>query len=355
MRLPRSRSLLAALLGIVAVLAAGEWLVRSLLESPSVAVPVARFGWAYPAHARVVHSTEGYSVRRTNALGLFDDELRVPRPPRRVVVLGDSYAEALQVPAGEGFVDVAERLLPGTEVVNAGVSGHSPLDHAEWLETVGDSLRPDVVVVEISDANLDLLLQPEALRRFASPPRPGASLALGPETGLRAVPRWLLRHSALATVSWRRLKLLAADQRGALSRRFNATVTRTRGQPPEALLQDPRLAPMLDSLHIRIARHARRVVYLYIPHLDYFGPGAPESYPRVRALLAGLCQREGATFLDAGDAMRAEFERTGQPVHGFANSVMGSGHINAAGQRVVGQALAALLAAPAGAETPPAR
>jgi lysophospholipase L1-like esterase len=343
-RPPRPRSILLATAGIAAILVLGEWVVRTTLESPSVTVPVARFGWAYPPFARVVHSSEGYSVRHTNSLGLFDRELRVPRPARRVVLLGDSYAEALQVPEGQGFADVAERLLPGTEIVDAGVSGHSPLDHAEWLETTGDSLAPDVIVVEISDANLDLMLTPDALRRYGSPPVPGAPAVVPPEKGLRGLVRWVLRHSALATVSWRRLKLLAAEQKGALSRRFNATVAARRARPQAAAIADPRLPAMLDSLHTRIARHARHVVYLYIPHLDYFAPGVPESDPALGRLLADLAHRRGATLLDAAGAMRAEFLRTGQPVHGFANSVMGSGHINAAGHRVVGEALARVLA-----------
>lgn len=341
MRLPSLRSLAVAVAGTVLVLAAGEFAVRTWIETPSVAVPVARFEWAYPAHVRVVHSSEGYSVRRTNALGLFDDELRVPRPARRVLLLGDSYAEALQVPAGAEFAAIAERALPGTEIVNAGVSGHSPLDHAEWAETVGDSLRPDVIVVEVSDANLELMLTPAAQRRLDSPPAPGRLEPLPPETGVRAVMRAVLRNSALATLSWRRFKLLAGDQKASLSRRFNATGVR--GPAKVKAVEDPRTPALLDGLQARLARRARHVVWLYIPHLEYFRPGQPPSDPRLAALLADLCARHGATFVDAGPAMREEYRRTGQPVHGFANSVVGSGHINAAGHRAVGEALAAAL------------
>lgn len=343
MRLPRVRSILVAIAGTAAVLLAGELVVRTFIESPSVTVPVARFEWAYPAHVRVVNSREGYSVRRTNALGLFDDELRVPRPSRRVLLLGDSYAEALQIPPGAEFAAVAERALPGTEIVNAGVSGRSPLDDTEWAETVGDSLRPDVIVVEFSDANLDLMLTPAAQRRFANPPAPGRLETLPPETGLHGVVRTVLRHSALATLAWRRAKLLAGDQKASLSRRFNATGGRAAARTRAA--DDPRLPLMLDALQQRLARHAPRVVWLYIPHLEYFQPGQPASDPRLSALLADRFAHNGATFLDAAPALRAEYQRTGQPVHGFANSVMGSGHINAAGHRAVGEALAATLKA----------
>ena len=78
----------------------------------------------------MVHSSEGYSVSTTNALGFFDDELRTPRPRLRALLLGDSYSEALQVPRKQNFSSVAERLVPGLEVVNSGLSGRSPGEYA---------------------------------------------------------------------------------------------------------------------------------------------------------------------------------------------------------------------------------
>jgi hypothetical protein len=341
---PPPRSFLTAVAGIALVLVAGELVVRAALESPSPAEPVARFELAYAAHTRIVQSSEGYGIRRTNSLGLLDDELRVPRPARRVLLMGDSYAEAMQVPQDSAFADVAERLLPGTEIVNAGVSGHSPLDHAEWLETRGANLEPDVIVVEMADANLDRLLQPESLARFSSPPVPGVIEPAPVETGLPAFMRQVRRHSALITLCSRRLKLLTNEQRAALSRRFRQASPRSVVRTQSAAVLDPRMPGMLDSLHTRIARYAPRVVYVYIPHLEYFAPGIPESDPVLARLLRDLCARRGATMLDTGGAMRAEFRRSGQPLHGFQNSVMGSGHINAAGHRVVGQELARVLA-----------
>jgi hypothetical protein len=226
--------------------------------------------------------------------------------------------------------------------VNTGLSGRSPLDYAEWIETQGARLDPDVIVIETSDSHLSWLLKPEALRRLASPPAPGVIEPPPGESAPRNFLRQCMRRSALVTLAWRRLKLLAAEQGATLSRRFNAT--RGGGAPAARDVDDPRLPAILDSLQSRYARHARRVVYLYIPHLDYFAPDAPQSDPRVARLLGNLCTRRGATLVNAADAMRAEFRRTGQPVHGFPNSVMGSGHINAAGHRVVGEVLARALA-----------
>lgn len=326
-----------------AVLLAGELVVRTFVESPSVTVPVARFEWAYPPNVRVVHSSEGYSVRRTNSRGMFDDELRVPRPARRVLLLGDSYSEALQVAKGEAFADVAERLLPGTEIVNAGISGFTMLDKTEWLEIHGAELTPDVVVIQVADANLDHVLRPAALKRLASPPVVGVFEGVKPEYGLRRAVRIVLRRSALATLCWRRLKLLGVEQRAALSRRFNESAAARKAAQSVPAGEDPRLSVVLDSLGVRNARRAPEIVYLYIPHIEYFEPGCPESRPAVTRVMEEFAARQGARFVNTSDVMRAEFLRTGQPVHGFANSVMASGHLNAAGHRVVGEALARAL------------
>jgi hypothetical protein len=100
----------------------------------------------------------------------------------------------------------------------------------------------------------------------------------------------------------------------------------------------------MDALHRRIAAHAPRLVYLYIPSVDYFGPRFDYGEPRVAAFYHAFAARNGVTLVDPLDEFRAEFARTGQPLHGFSNSVMGSGHLNVVGHRVVGERLARAIA-----------
>lgn len=75
---------------------------------------------------------EGRAYVRINSDGLRDRERSKTKPPNtfRIAVLGDSYAEAFQVPLEEGFCSVMEsRLreclgLERVEVINFGVSGY---------------------------------------------------------------------------------------------------------------------------------------------------------------------------------------------------------------------------------------
>ena len=66
--------------------------------------------------------------------------------------------------------------------------------------------------------------------------------------------------------------------------------------------------------------------------------------PQAAAFYHAFAARNQVTLVDPDRRVRAEFARTGQPLHGFPNSVLGSGHINVAGHRVLGERLARAIA-----------
>jgi hypothetical protein len=112
------------------------------------------------------------------------------------------------------------------------------------------------------------------------------------------------------------------------------------GAAPATLAADPRLPALVDTLHRRIAARAPRLVYLYIPAVDYFGARPAYGDPQAAAFFHAFALRHHVTLVDPFEGFRAEFARTGQPLHGFPNSILGRGHINAAGHRVLGERLA---------------
>ena len=106
--------------------------------------------------ARVTYTTSEFSTNLAiNAQGVRDDEDIGPKAPdeRRIVVLGDSYVFAVQVPLAETFCEVLERHLNAADprhrwrVINAGVQGYEPVDEALFYRFVADALEPDVVLI----------------------------------------------------------------------------------------------------------------------------------------------------------------------------------------------------------------
>lgn len=79
----------------------------------------------------------------------------------RIIVLGDSYVEALQVPLDKTFHKLLESRLnreskppnKNFEVISMGISGYGQVKEYELLETRGIKYKPDLVMVEFNSVN----------------------------------------------------------------------------------------------------------------------------------------------------------------------------------------------------------
>jgi hypothetical protein len=92
-----------------------------------------------------------------NSAGMRDGEHAVEKAPGvfRVLVLGDSFIEALQVPFDESFTSLLEQELAGrapgrVEVMNASVSGWGTDDELRYLTRYGRRFRPDLIIVAMT-------------------------------------------------------------------------------------------------------------------------------------------------------------------------------------------------------------
>lgn len=96
-----------------------------------------------------------------NAAGRRDVERPEAKPPAtvRVLVLGDSFVEALHVPMEAIFPRQLEVQLnrdgrgPRTEVLSAGVSGYGTASEALYFERDGRRLAPDLVLLAFYPGN----------------------------------------------------------------------------------------------------------------------------------------------------------------------------------------------------------
>jgi hypothetical protein len=124
--------------------------------------PEPRFGYRMRPGLDFVFASpyHGYAARvRTNARGLRDDEIAVPKPPGvfRILLLGDSMTAGLEVERGRTFEAICEerlRVRGPVEVVNAGVRGYNLDNIIGFFENEGVSFEPDVVVYVFCDNDL---------------------------------------------------------------------------------------------------------------------------------------------------------------------------------------------------------
>ena len=149
-------------LGVVLPLLLLEGMVRLAGIAPPAELhpplwePHPYLGWFHvPNSGGVVSSEYGeFQVSvHINARGLRDREIGYAKPPgvTRVLVLGDSFAEALQVPLEVTFAKQLEAELNKAghpvEVINAGVGGWGTDQEAIFYAIEGFRYQPDLVLL----------------------------------------------------------------------------------------------------------------------------------------------------------------------------------------------------------------
>ena len=127
--------------------------------------PDARFidnkGFTYIPHAYYRHTKEGYSEGRFNSHGFRDYERTIEKPSDvfRILVLGDSYVEALQVQLEDSFTVQLEKLLNAKasslrfEVLSLGHSGFGTADEYLRYMNFGVDYKPDLVILAFLTGN----------------------------------------------------------------------------------------------------------------------------------------------------------------------------------------------------------
>jgi hypothetical protein len=125
--------------------------------------------------ARGRYRKEGESFVEINSAGLRDREHAKEKPPAtlRIAVVGDSYAEALQVPLEQAFWAVAERKLNEScpplsgrkvEMINFGVSGYGTAQELITVRRHVFDYSPDIVLLAFTTNN-DVSDNSRALKR----------------------------------------------------------------------------------------------------------------------------------------------------------------------------------------------
>jgi hypothetical protein len=141
---------------------------------PTFYAPDAARGYALRPGMRGWYRKEGESYVEINSDGLRDREHSKPKAPNtfRVAVLGDSYAEALQVPVEAAFWRVLETDLRACgarggreiEVINFGVSGYGTAQELLTLRGKVWDYAPDLVLLAVTTNN-DITDNSRALKR----------------------------------------------------------------------------------------------------------------------------------------------------------------------------------------------
>ncbi len=322
------------------------------------------------------HRREGEAYVRINSAGLRDREHARPKPPGsfRIAVLGDSYAEAMQVDASQAFWAVAERELAAcpalagraVEVINFGVSGYGTAQELETLRHAVWAYEPDVVVlafVSVNDVRNNLReLEGDPLRPYYVM-RDGALVlddSFLESREWRRTQTWWWQAKDVAVANLRTLQVIYEARNARLRNRL-APVQREDERQIYRPPSDERWSRAWDVterlLHLvrdEVVAGGARFQLLVLTNAPQVHADPAERARTAEALgvgdlrypdrrLEAFAAAAGIDALALVAPLAAEAEARGVCLHGFANAIACGGHWNAEGHRLGGTLLAARL------------
>jgi hypothetical protein len=359
-------------------------------------------GWVLTPGIEGWYRKEGESYVKINSDGLRDAEHAKQKPENtlRVAIIGDSYAEALQVPMENAFWKVAENRLQNcpalggkkVEMINFGVSGYGTAQELITLQRQVWDYAPDVVILAVTTNN-DVTDNSRVLKKTDEIPyfvyRDGK---LEPDNSFRENRAFRWRTSALSRLgTWLRdnlrfvqlghqaqysIKNYLAQRRAAAPPKQQASSPSPAAEAPQnssvtvedvgidnLIYREPTEPVWQDAwrvteglmveMHDEVAaKNARFVVVTLSNGIQVFPDAAARQaflekigardifYPDHRFKELGA--REKFTVYNLAPELQAYAEQNKVFLHGFGANV-GNGHWNAEGHRVAGEMLSQKL------------
>lgn len=162
-----------AILGILTATLAAEGALRLIEMTPfawkilpiaevSLYGPDIETGYAQRPNISGTWITENRARIETNRLGLRDKPLEITKPAgqQRVALVGDSFAEALQVNLEETYQAIVEKILNSAtrdiELINLGLAGATPAVQLVRARTRGLPFQPDVFLFMTNFADFNV-------------------------------------------------------------------------------------------------------------------------------------------------------------------------------------------------------
>ena len=302
-----------------------------------------------------------------NSFGFRDVEWTAARRrPHRVAVLGDSFAEALQVDLDQTFPKLVEAGLPDTEVMNFGISGQGQVEELLTYRTYVRPFRPDLVVLAFFPGNdcLDNWRRSRPSLRFpvfVTPAPDGVEIHPSPGVERLGWLRTLIDAAVLRSSLVQRLQ----DARKALYRRGTGGIGEAGlwegafGNPAGAVRDFDAMWGLTEKLVLQLRREVAadtgrpdgllvvcltEGVQVHRAQREQFlkeHPALDPDYAETR--LRDFCASSGIPFLALSPEMIRFHDSSGRPLHGFDGR--GDGHYNQDGHRVAAAAIAGRLRA----------
>lgn len=280
-----------------------------------------------------LQAQEGLGWGRSNNEGFLEPLDHQEDMPVDVLLMGGSYVEGCQVPQDETITAVMRDLMPDKTVYSIAITNHIFLTCCDNLEAALDRYEPtQAVAIEVNRIDYPA----EQLLRVTEGTFPELSRGSNGSISrfLASDPFLRLGHKQLTEY----LGLMKELKQAEFS-----------GVEDQAVTDITGYREVLDALFEKMSelckQHGTDLILFYHPEtrLDHDGSLLFNTDQDVLREFRESCEQHDILFLD----MTAPFARLYEDEHklpyGFANTQVGKGHFNAAGDRLVAEALCASL------------
>ncbi len=314
-----------------------ELVARRAVQSQPARIPFEPGGQI--STGRVVQSDEGYSRTSFDSRG-FRAPVPNGKPRKTVLVLGDSYTEALQVSDREAFPEQTQTRLiaKGMDIgfYNAGVSGGAPPRYIAVGPYFQRTLQPDEVVVQLNESDFSTDYFDRAHNFFPEKTGDEYKVVVLPSAGKQRMTKLpgfstLLRSSLFQMASKKVVTGKAAASGNGRSSKVSAKLA---GAELRRYIQ-------WSVKNLRSAY--ANLTLIYVPYINYYN--LDDLGNPCEAILGEECGRAGVNLIDMRDIYVRHFLATGVCPNGFSNTSPGKGHINAVGHALLAEALSERLEA----------
>jgi len=328
------------LLVFLVCLSMAELIVRFAVRAPAnEQYAVNRDAYAWNPYASVLRTDEGYARFTMDERGFNNDPLPDPLPEERLLILGDSFVQSVQVMRRENFITLLNQRLHDQDAYayNAGLAGNDPSSFPVLFEEIEGFLKPQYVLLCLSENDVSDLTR-RSLRRGGDGRATGFARSGEAPDSFGRMRGWVYAHSALITHlkfrydppirKWLHEKFLM------IHGGFGSSPVTMPSEDLEGAREKWKF--VLDYF----ANRGVTITVLVMPMLENRVGGSSDLDYQGIDVLAREAERLGIPVLDANSILVADFQATGIPSKGFANSIPGTGHLNQYGHRLLADMLA---------------
>ncbi len=296
----------------------------------------------------LVQTTEGATQFKTDRNGFNNDEelYKTKKEAKTIIILGDSYTEALQVKREKNFSHQTMKYLEEqndpSKIFNLGLSGLSMADYILFCENYKKKYNPDILIIQVTESDffLDAISKSKIVYIEESKQEYSINLNQNYESRLQQVltkiyePLNDTQRIAMLLPFLQYMKQKAEQLYQKQTTKVNPI---NEQKQYDRKLLEWELKTLKEKYNIPI-------VLVYIPTTPIIENGkAITRDDEFSPILKSYAKKYDIEVIDMKEPFEQTYQQTKQMPRGFDNTSPGNGHLNALGHKLVAQELSKKL------------